>query len=59
MQYASFIWKKALQIWAEQHPKLCVCVCLRLFVNFNIAENAWADLNCAEKEKKNTILYHF
>lgn len=38
---------------------VCVCVCLRLFVNFNIAENAWADLNCAEKEKKNTILYHF
>lgn len=35
------------------------CVCLRLFVNFNIAENAWADLNCAQKEKKNTILYHF
>lgn len=38
---------------------VCVCVCLRLFVNFNIAENAWADLNCAQKEKKNTILYHF
>lgn len=45
--------------YEQSNIQSCVCVCLRLFVNFNIAENAWADLNCAQKEKKNTILYHF